>query len=301
MERNTFVRDLESIDREIKNLLGISPEETVCGLIKYKEKYFQVETYDPFTKKPKKYHVKKKALPILLELWKEREKAKLQEEKLKEDVRNLLREYKNPELIRKILEDLLKSDVKTSSYAYYKEQALKLFEEFKENLLQVRPKRLTYLQVLYLLANAEHTSQALKAIKNRDRDKKIKNPFAVLKEDLFIGANGKYDFLLSPYLAEELEPLFKKVLEVEKKKRLALSLIERLSNSKAKPLILKVFPSLTDFVNALLERYKPDDLNGEEIKSWLEFLESAEEKEALDLLQRISTTCGRNEKVCQAS
>ncbi len=160
---------LEEIEKELKNLLGIPEEEKIVALVKYKDgKYYRLETYSPKkfqkTRKSgeKKYHVPKDLEPQVLSLWKEYERLKKQEKEIKEAIGELLRKYQNPDLIRRAVEEILEQGLKREAkdfvYEKFKNQALKLFEEFKPYLLELKKekvKRISTLQALYLLANVK--------------------------------------------------------------------------------------------------------------------------------------------------
>ena len=314
---------LEEIEKELKNLLGIPEEEKVIALVKYKDgKYYRIETYSPRkfqeTRKSgeKKYHVPKDLEPQVLSLWKEYERLKKQEKEIKESIGELLRRFQNPDLIRKAVEELLEQGLrrKAKDFAYerFKNQALKLFEEFKPYLLELKKnevKRISLLQALYLLANVRELfkekgeeelkkalRQAILTIITRDKNQKLQNPFGVLKSDLFIDGKTEYDFLLSPFLESELSPILDKLLEAELEKAKTEEAMAQISefvaslSDKAKTRVFKAFPSISEFTKALFRNWKGsgEDLK-EFLKEWKDYLDMdlTEDEEIVKFLKTL--------------
>ena len=319
------MKTVEEIDSEIKKLLGIAEEEKINALISYKNgKYFLIETYSPSkykrTKKSgeKKYHVRKEVKEQILFLWREREKVLKKEKELERKLKKIISEYGNPDFVREVLEKVLQEGLKREAkdYAYerFKTKALELFEEFKPYLLKLKKenlKRISLLQVLYLIANVKEMfkekeeeeiqkaiERAVKTILFRDKNLKLQNPFGVLKSDMFIPSKTEYDFLLSPFLEAELTPILEKLLEAEMEKIETQEAMAEISDflvrlsDKAKERVLKVFPSFSEFSKAIYGEWKKsrEDLKEflSELKSLLEIdVYEKEERHITEFLQNL--------------
>jgi len=313
--------DSKGIEEKIREMLGIPKEESLINIYENKIKgriYYLFMTYSPTSKKMKSYRIRRSVEPEILSLWKEYERLKKQEKEIKEVVAELLSRYQNPELIRKAVEEILEQGIKREAkdYAYekFKTKALELFEEFKPYLIKLKKeglKRISLLQVLYLLANVkemfkekgeEETEKAIeravKTILFRDKNQKLQNPFGVLKSDMFIPSKTEYDFLLSPFLEAELTPILEKLLEAEMEKIETQEAMAEISDfiatlsQKAKERILKVFPSFSEFSKAIYGEWKKSKENLKEflneLKSLLEMdISEKEEKHILEFLRRL--------------
>jgi len=322
------MRTVEEIDSEIKKLLGIPEEEKINSLISYKNgRYFLIETYSPSKYKrtrksgEKKYHVRKEVKEQILFLWREREKVLKKEKELERKLKEIISEYSNPDFVRevleKVLQERLKREAKDFAYEKFKTKALELFEEFKPYLLKLKKenlKRISLLQVLYLLANVKEMfkekgeeeiqkaiERAIKTILFRDKNQKLQNPFGVLKSDMFTPSKTEYDFLLSPFLEAELTPILEKLLEAEIEKIETQEAMAEISDfiatlsQKAKKRILKVFPSFSEFSKALYGSWKKskEDLK-EFLTEWKSYLEmevsKAEERQIIEFLKSLNRT-----------
>jgi len=154
---------LRDIEKQIRELLGIAEDETIVNIYIYQKKeknYYRIETYSLSQKKRFFYHIPRKLEPEILSLWKEYEKLKKQEEEIKEVVSELLSRFQNPELIRKVVEEILeqriKREAKDFAYQKFKKEAMKLYERFKPYLFKLKKegmRRISILQALFLLAN----------------------------------------------------------------------------------------------------------------------------------------------------
>jgi len=309
-------------EEKIRELLGINEWIEIYSLETYQKRgktYYRLICYDRRQKdRGKKIHIPRKLEPEILFLWKEYEKLKKQEEEIKEVVSELLSRYQNPELIRKAVEEILEQGIKREAkdYAYekFKTKALELFEEFKPYLIKLRQeglKRISLLQVLYLIANVkemfkekeEETEKAIeravKTILFRDKNQKLQNPFGVLKSDMFIPSKTEYDFLLSPFLEAELTPLLEKLLEAEMEKVETQEAMAEISNfvanlsQRAKDRVLKVFPSFSEFSKAIYGEWKKSKENLKEflneLKSLLEMeVSEKEEKHIFEFLRSLT-------------
>ena len=321
-EFKIYKEGMYEVERKLKSLLGIPGEETLISLQTYKKKgktYYRIITYSPKTKGKRRYHISRKIEPEILFLWKEYEKLKNQEKEIKETIEELLRRFQNPHLIKKVVEELLeeglKKEAKDFAYEKFKNQAIKLFEEFKLYLLELKKNevsRISILQALYLLANVremfkekeeEELKKALKravsTIILRDKNQKLQNPFGILKSDFFLPQTTPYDFLLSPFLQEELEPIFEKLLLAELEKQETQEVMAQISefvaslSDKAKKRILKAFPSISEFSKALYWSWKKskEDLK-EFLTEWKSYLEmevpKTEEKHIIEFLKSLN-------------
>ncbi|MDQ7083082.1 MAG: hypothetical protein Q9N34_09200 [Aquificota bacterium] len=226
-----------SPEEEIKKLLGISAKEKVFALLEYRKgqrTYLRVETYCYREKRKKFYHVPRKLEAQVVELFRKLRKEKELEEELRREVRRLLAKYRNPELIRKVIEELLKAEIGTHALGEYRKRARELFRKHLRHLLRLYSEgleRLTYTEALYLIANfyelyrKEHGEEetnryieekVIPVILLRDRNRELKYPAKVLARDLFLREeNLPYGFLSSPLLVQELEEEFLSILSAE--------------------------------------------------------------------------------------
>jgi len=217
--------------------------------------------------------------------------------------------------LEEILEQGIKQEAKDYAYEKFKTKALELFEEFKPYLIKLRQeglKRISLLQVLYLLVNVKEMfkkkgeeeiqkaiERAIKTILLRDKNQKLQNPFGVLKSDMFIPSKTEYDFLLSPFLEAELTPILEKLLEAEMEKIETQEAMAEISDfvadlsPKAKGRVLKVFPSFSEFSKAIYKEWKKSRENLKEflneLKSLLEMEVSVkEEKHISEFLSNLT-------------
>ena len=229
------------IEGRIKEILGINDKEKISSLTSYEKRgkiYYKVITYDPLTRRAKRYHVPKKVEEEILSLWKQYQKEKEQLKTLEQEVKALLEKYRDAQKIREVLEKLSQeSIIKTaSSYALksYTSKAKELFKEFIGELVKLYRegvfKRLTILQVLYLLANLKELSESqdkpeyffkkgINTIIRVVKNERIANAFGTLKNDFFLsGTQTPYDFLLSNFLEEIIGDTLTELLEKEVEK-----------------------------------------------------------------------------------
>ncbi|WP_243694539.1 hypothetical protein [Aquifex aeolicus] len=177
----------------------------------------------------------------ILALWKQRQKYIEEERELEREVKSLLKKYGDAEKIKEILEKVAGEsfDKAVSSYAIktYTNKAKELFKSFKEDLIKLYRegvlKRLSVLQVLYLLANLKEISEdtergsyffkkGLNTIIKVAKNERIPNPFGTLKNDFFLsGKQTPYDFLLSNFLEELIGETLGELLEKEIEKLVA--------------------------------------------------------------------------------
>jgi len=315
-------------EEKIRELLGINEWIEIYSLETYQKRgktYYRLICYDRRQKdRGKKIHIPRKLEPEILSLWKEYEKLKKQEEEIKEVVSELLSKFQNPELIRKVVEELLEQGIKreTKDFAYqkFKKEAMELYEKFKPYLFKLKKegmKRISILQALFLIANVyelfkdrdkeeleKALNRAVMTILLRDRNQKLDNPFGVLKNDLFLPKETPYNFLLSPFLSMELEEILEKLLETEKEKLMVEEAMAKISeflvklSDRAKERILKVFNSFEEFSKALYENWKSskEDLREflDDLKDYLEMelRTEEEEKEVLKFLKNLKTKEG---------
>jgi len=127
----------EKIENEIRRLLGIPEDETLINIYENEVKkkiYYILRTYDPKTKKIKRYRIRRTLEKEILFLWKQYQKEKEQAKELEQEVKALLEKYRDAEKIREVLEKLAEDSlIKTaSSYAIktYTTKAKELFKEF---------------------------------------------------------------------------------------------------------------------------------------------------------------------------
>ena len=309
------------VEQKLKRLLGIPEEETLISLQTYEKKgktYYRIITYSPKTKGKRRYHVSRKLEPEILSLWKEREEILKKERELEKEVRELLRKYKDPEFVKRVIERVyeegLRKEARDYAYEKFKTKAFELYEEFKPYLIRLKKEGLrnvSLLQALYLLANVkemfkekreEELSKALKravsTIIVRDKNPKLQNPFGVLKSDMFIPSKTEYDFLLSPFLEAELSPIFEKLLEAEKEKIETQETMAQITefvamlSDRAKERVLKAFKTFEEFAKVLYELWKKSGENMKEfLKEWeyyleLEVLEEDEDR-LLEVLKKL--------------
>ena len=317
----------EKIEEEIRESLSIKkPSLKYEGLFKRKKRksgkeyeYYEAKFYDLENKKIINVHVRVDKEDQIRKLDEEWKKAKREEEELKKEIINLFNKYQNPQLIKKVVEELLekgiKRDAKDFAYEKYKQKALNLFEEFKPYILNLKKegvKKISILQSLYLLANVremfkekekEELEKALKravsTIILRNKNQKLQNPFGILKSDFFLPQTTPYDFLLSPFLQTELEPIFEKLLLAELEKQETQEAMAQISefvaslSDKAKKRILKAFPSISEFSKALYWSWKKskEDLK-EFLTEWKSYLEmevpKTEEKHIIEFLKSLN-------------
>jgi len=228
-------------EEKIKELLGISQNEKLVVIQPYKKggkTYYRAITYSHTEKTVKRYHVPRKIENQILFLWKQYQKEKEQLKTLEQEVKALLEKYRDAQKIREVLEKLSQeSIIKTaSSYALksYTSKAKELFKEFIGELVKLYRqgvfKKLTILQVLYLLANLRELSKdqdkpeyffkkGINTIIRVVRNERIPNPFGTLKNDFFLsGVQTPYDFLLSNFLEEIIGDTLTELLEKEVEK-----------------------------------------------------------------------------------
>ena len=195
------------IEERIKELLGINKKEKISSLTSYEKRgrrYYKVITYDPLTKRAKRYHVPRTLEKGILFLWEQYQKEKEQAKELEREVKVLLEKYKDAKKIKEVLEKLAEdSFIKTaSSYAIkvYTTKAKELFKEYIGELLKLYREgvleRLTVLQTLYLLVNLRELSKSsenpeyffkkgISTIIRVCKNERIENPFGTLKNDFF--------------------------------------------------------------------------------------------------------------------
>jgi len=311
----------KEIEREIKAVVGIPEEETLINLYENEIKgkiYYVILTYSPVLKRKKSYRVKRRVEERILFLWKERHKALEKEKSLEQEIRSLITKYKDTntviQILQKVLEENLRRETRDYAYEKFKTKAFQLCEEFKPYLIKLKKeglKRISLLQVLYLLANVkemfkekgeEETEKAIeravKTILFRDKNQKLQSPFGVLKSDMFIPSKTEYDFLLSHFLEAELTPILEKLLEAEMEKVETQEAMAEISNfvanlsPKAKERVLKVFPSFSEFSKAIYKEWKKSRENLKEflneLKSLLEIdISEKEEKHILEFLNNL--------------
>ncbi|HID65910.1 MAG TPA: hypothetical protein EYP32_03360, partial [Aquificaceae bacterium] len=76
------------IEERIKELLGINNKEKISSLTSYEKggrRYYKVITYNPLTKRAKRYHVPRTLEKEILFLWKEYQKEKEQVKELEQE------------------------------------------------------------------------------------------------------------------------------------------------------------------------------------------------------------------------
>ncbi|GAB6064934.1 hypothetical protein JCM9492_00260 [Aquifex pyrophilus] len=318
----------EEAERKIKEALGILREELRYeGLFSRKKRkgvreyeYYEAKFYDVRSKKIINVHVPRKKETMLKNLHLEWKQAKEEEKKIEEEIRKLLNSYNNPELIRSILqkvyEENLKKEARDYAYEKFKQKALELFEELKPYLVYLKKEKLSrvsLMEALYILANVKEMfkekgeeelkkalKRAVKTIILRDKNQKIQSPLGVLKSDFFLPQKTEYDFLLSSFLRNELEPVFEKLLQSEVEKLSAQEALAKISgflatlSERAKERVLKVFPSFEEFSKALYEGWKK---SGEELreflKEWQYYLEldvlEEDEENVLRIIGRLKS------------
>jgi len=229
------------IEERIKELLKIDARIRLYAIEKYEKKkrtFYRFTGWDTKEKKMVKIHIPRKMENQILSLWKQYQKEKEQLKTLEQEVKALLEKYRDAQKIREVLEKLSQeSIIKTaSSYALksYTSKAKELFKEFIGELVKLYRegvfKRLTILQILYLLANLKELSEGqdkpeyffkkgINTIIRVVRNERIPNPFGTLKNDFFLsGTQTPYDFLLSNFLEEIIGDTLTELLEKEVEK-----------------------------------------------------------------------------------
>ncbi|AAC07957.1 hypothetical protein [Aquifex aeolicus] len=315
----------EEVERKIKEVLGVK-EETLKyeGVFRRRKRkgakeyeYLEAKFYDIEEKKIVNVHVPVKKENLVLELDRHWKESKKREKELEKRLKEIISEYKNPDLIREILERLLEEGIRREAkdYAYekYKKEALELFERFKPYLIKLRRerlKRINLLQALYLLANVKEMFQekeeelekvmerAVKTILFRDQNQKLQSPLGVLKNDFFLPKETPYDFLLSRFLQAELEPVLEKLLKAEIEKEETQEAMGEIAefltelSEEAKSRVLKVFPSFSQFSKVLYREWKKSGQSLKDFlvdwKSFLEFKGKEAEKEVLNVLSKLN-------------
>ncbi|AAC07954.1 hypothetical protein [Aquifex aeolicus] len=225
-------------EKAIKEILGIDDRIRLYAIEKYEKKkktFYRFTGWDTYKKKMVKVHIPRKLEKEIFSLWKEHQKEKQQLKALEQEVKALLEKYKDAEKIKEVLERIAQESItKTaSSHALktYTDKAKELFKKFEKDLINLYKegvlKRLTILQVLYLLANLKEMSEEQKnpqflfkkgisTIIKVAKNERIPNPFGTLKNDFFLsGTQTPYDFLLSSFLEEVLEETLRELLEKE--------------------------------------------------------------------------------------
>ncbi len=243
-------------EAEIRRLLGISEREKLVALYEYEKsgkKYLRVETYSYERKRAKFYHVPRRLEEKVRELFGKMREERTKEEELRHEVRRLLSKYGDPELIRKVLKELLEREVHPHALGEYRKRARELFRKHLHHLLHLYREgleRLKFTEALYLIANfyklysKEHGEEeadryirenVLPVILLKDRNRELRHPVRVIAKDLFFPEERllPYGFLSSTLLVQELEEEFLSVLSAEYRNLLlkeAVSWFEELSD-----------------------------------------------------------------------
>ena len=304
---------------ELKELLGLPKEAVVLSVRKHrKEKgekeYIYLNVNYELHGKTKQKYVKKDLEGVVIKLWTSYKKKK---EELKKQIKQLLK-LNSPDVLKEIINEVFKEEIGVSIERYNIQRkttkAKELFKEFIGELVKLYRegvfKRLTILQVLYLLANLKELSESqdkpeyffkkgINTIIRVARNERIPNPFGTLKNDFFLsGMQTPYDFLLSNFLEEiigdTLTELLQKEVEKIEAQRKAKEYEEKMEKLKEiiswfenLPLEIKTMAREVISQNTLeiAERFlKEMEIEGYSLKEIQDFMEKARREDLIHYL-----------------